>query len=138
MESLQQRLPVWLIGCGSLHQLVNVCEVDTVTDNSYCIDCVLTHSAVDCGPPSIGNGSFGTPTSTTYLQTVTYTCDTGYEISTGVTTAIATCMANSMWEIVPTCSRKSYNCPCIYNYVINCISPQLLTVVPWMPLPMEQ
>ena len=113
LESPQQRLPVWLMGCGDLYQLVHVCEVDTVTDNSYCIDCVLTHSVVDCGPPSIiGNGSPGTPTSTTFGGMVTYTCDTGYEISNGATTATATCMANRMWEPVLTCSRKSYNCSC--------------------------
>ncbi len=107
LESPQQWLPVWLMGCGDLYQLVNVCEVDTVTDNSYCIDRVLTHSAVDCGSsPSIGNGSPETPTSTTLGGMVTYTC-----VSPGITTAMATCMANRIWEPVPTCSRKSYNCP---------------------------
>ncbi len=40
--SPQQRLPVWLMGCGDLYQLVHVCEVDTITDNSYCIDRVFT------------------------------------------------------------------------------------------------
>ncbi len=111
LESPQQWLPVWLMGCWRLYQLVNVREVDTVTDNSYCIDRVLTHSAVDCGPPSIGNGSPETPTSTTLGGMVTYTCVSGYEVSPGVTTAMATCMANRIWEPVPTCSRKSYNCP---------------------------
>ncbi len=110
-------LPVWLVGPGDLYQFVHVCEVDTVTDNSYCIDCVLTHSVVDCGPPSIGNGSPGTPTRTTYLGTVTYTCDSGYEVSTGVTTAMATCLASGTWDPVPTCSRKSYNRPCHQNHV---------------------
>ncbi len=33
LESPQQWLPVWLVGCGSLYQLVHVCEVD-VTDNT--------------------------------------------------------------------------------------------------------
>ena len=133
MESPQQWLPVWLMGCGDLYQLVHVCEVDTVTDNSYCIDCVLTHSVVDCGPPSIiGNGSPGTPTSTTLGGMVTYTCDTGYDISNGAT--MATCMANGMWEPVLTCSRKSYNCSCHQFHVFS----QLLTVVPWTSPPMEQ
>ncbi|XP_064386533.1 sushi, von Willebrand factor type A, EGF and pentraxin domain-containing protein 1-like isoform X2 [Halichondria panicea] len=63
-----------------------------------------TCSLVDCGSPStIGNASPGKPTNTTYLRTVTYTCDSGYEVSTGVTTATATCMSSGMWETVPTC-----------------------------------
>ncbi len=37
---------------------------------------------------------------------VTYTCDPGYEVSIGVITAMATCMARGMWETLPTCSRK--------------------------------
>ncbi len=110
LESPQQWLPVWLMGCGDLYQLVNVCEVVTVTDIILnCINCVLTHSVVDCGfPPTIGNGSPGTPTSTTYQGTVTYNCVIGYEVSTGVTTAIATCMANGIWGPLPACSRKSW------------------------------
>ncbi len=39
---------------------------------------------------------------------VTYTCVSGYEVSTGVTTATATCMANRVWEPVPTCQRTLY------------------------------
>ena len=68
---------------------------------------IILLSVVDCGsPPPPGNdASPGTPTRTTYQGTVTYTCDSGYEVSTGVTTATATCMANKMWEPVPTCSR---------------------------------
>ncbi len=119
------------MGCGRLYQLVHVCEVDTVTNYNTALT-VLTHSAVNCGPPpSIGNGSPETPTSTILGGMVTYTCVSGYEVST---TAMATCMASGMWETVPTCSRKSYNCPCHQFHV----SSQLLTVVPWTPSPMEQ
>ncbi len=80
---------------------------------------------MDCGsPPSIGNGSPGTPTSTTLGGMVTHTCVSGYEVSIGVTTAMATCMASGMWEPVPTCSRKSYNCPCylfpVYFTAVDC------------------
>ena len=67
---------------------------------------IMLLSVVDCGfPPLIDNGSPGTPTRTTYQGTVTYTCVSGYEVSNRVTTATATCMANGMWETVPTCSR---------------------------------
>ncbi|XP_064386426.1 latrophilin-like protein LAT-2 isoform X1 [Halichondria panicea] len=66
-----------------------------------------TMGPIDCGPPpSVSNGSPGAPSPDTMLDgMVTYTCDTGYEVSTGVTTATATCMANRVWETVPTCQR---------------------------------
>ncbi len=68
---------------------------------------IVVDSAIDCGekPPSITNGSPRTPISTTLGGLGTYTCVTGYEVSNGVTTATATCMANRMWEPVPSCSR---------------------------------
>ena len=66
-------------------------------------------SVVDCGsPPTIGNGSPGTPTRTIYQGTVTYTCDTGYEVSTRVTTATATCMASGVWGPLPICQSMLY------------------------------
>ena len=67
-------------------------------------------AAIDCGtPPSVSNGSPGAPSPDTMLNgVVTYTCVSGYEVSTGVTTAMATCMANRVWEPVPTCQRTLY------------------------------
>ncbi|XP_064386669.1 sushi, von Willebrand factor type A, EGF and pentraxin domain-containing protein 1-like [Halichondria panicea] len=71
-----------------------------------------TCSLVDCGsPPTIGNASPGTQTRTTYQWTVTYTCDTGYEVSNGVTTAVATCMASGAWGPLPTCQRVTCGDP---------------------------
>ncbi len=98
----QDLLPVGLTGPGGLYQLVNVCEF-CYSDYKFS----EWYTVVDCGSrPSIGNGSPGSPTSTTYEGTVTYTCDTGYEVvSTGVTTAMATCMASGTWGPLPTCSR---------------------------------
>ena len=69
---------------------------------------IILLSVVDCGsPPPPGNNAspVGTLTRTTYQGTVTYTCDSGYEVSTGVTIVTATCMANGMWETVTNCSR---------------------------------
>ena len=68
---------------------------------------IIVVSAIDCGgtPPSITDGSPGTPTSTTLGGFVTYTCVTGYEVSTGVTAAMATCMASGTWGPLPTCLR---------------------------------
>ena len=52
------------------------------------------------------NASPGTPTpGTTYQGTVIYTCDIGYEVSTGITTATATCMADRTWGPLLTCQR---------------------------------
>ncbi|XP_064386052.1 sushi, von Willebrand factor type A, EGF and pentraxin domain-containing protein 1-like [Halichondria panicea] len=66
---------------------------------------LLTCQLVDCGSPPPGiNASPGTPPSTTYRGTVTYTCNSGYEVSNRVTTATATCMANGIWEPLSTCT----------------------------------
>ena len=71
-----------------------------------CTLCYMINTGVSCGVPPPGtNASPGTPTSTVYQGTMTYTCDTGYQVSNGITTATATCVANRMWEPVPTCSR---------------------------------
>ncbi len=92
------------------------------------------YTGVSCGdPPSGTNASPGPPSSTTFLGTVLYTCDTGYQISTGVTTADAICRADRTWGPLPTCSGKSW----IIKVVHVIYSPQLLTVVPWETPPME-
>ena len=56
---------------------------------------------VDCGPPpSITDGSPGTPTSTTLGGTVTYTCNSGYTLSGSPT---VTCLSGGSWSARPTC-----------------------------------
>ena len=59
---------------------------------------------IDCGPlTSPANGVVSYP-ATTYTETATYSCDTGYYVN-GVTTR--TCQANSTWsEVEPTCEKK--------------------------------
>ncbi len=100
------------MGCGDLHQLVNVCEV-AILINKYS----EWYTVVDCGSPTtITNGSPGSPSKTTYQGEVTYTCDTGYEASTGVTTAIATCLASGAWGPVPTCSHM-YQIPLLLPHL---------------------
>ena len=65
----------------------------------YCTD----YTAVDCGtPPTITNGAPGTPDMTTLGVTVTYSCDSGYEISTGLSTIA--CLNTGMWDTPPTCA----------------------------------
>ncbi|XP_064386509.1 CUB and sushi domain-containing protein 1-like isoform X1 [Halichondria panicea] len=57
---------------------------------------------VDCGPPpTIPNGSPGTPTSTTFEGTVSYTCNNRYRMSGSAT---VTCEASGSWSTKPTCS----------------------------------
>ena len=59
-------------------------------------------TAVSCGyPPSISNGFRGTPTHTTYGGTVTYSCDTGYQMSGSAT---VTCQASGSWSTRPSCT----------------------------------
>ena len=68
------------------------------------------HTAIDCNdPPSIPNGSPGTPTKTTFGGTVTYSCNSGYQLL-GVSTL--SCSANGTWSVSPPiCTgRLSYYC----------------------------
>ena len=59
------------------------------------------YTAIDCGtPPTITNGSPGTPTSTTFRGTVIYSCDNGYTLSGSAT---VTCLASGSWSTTPTC-----------------------------------
>ena len=59
-------------------------------------------TVVNCGsPPSISNGSPGTPTSTNYQGEVTYSCNTGYSRSGSAT---VTCLASGSWSTRPICS----------------------------------
>ena len=59
---------------------------------------------VSCGSlPSISNGSPGTPTSTTFGGTGTYSCNTGYVLSGSAT---VTCEASGGWSTRPTCESE--------------------------------
>ena len=101
--------------------------------NYYAIECIYASPdfppVINCGtPPSVSNGSPGTPTNTLINGMVTYTCDSGYEVSTGVTTATATCTITENWEPLPTCSRKLFWCVCsVFTH------SAIVTVVP-LPL----
>ncbi len=69
-------------------------------------------------PPTIANGSPGTPTSTEPGGTVIYTCNTGYQISDGVTTETLTCMTDLSWGTLPVCQRTYSYCS-IYKQCTN-------------------
>jgi len=50
------------------------------------------------------NSSAITSTGTTYEDTVTYTCVTGYEITNGSGTI--TCQSNKRWSTAPSCTSE--------------------------------
>jgi len=56
------------------------------------------------------NLSATTSTGIKYRDTVTYTCVTGYEITSGSDTI--TCQSNRRWSTAPTCDSK-----CVYNFL---------------------
>ena len=65
------------------------------------------YSAVDCGtPPVLTNGSPGSPDMTTLGGMVTYTCDSGYAMSTGTTMTTVLCLATGMWGTPAACLRE--------------------------------
>ena len=64
--------------------------------------CLYYNTVVNCGsPPSITNGSPGTPTSTTVGGTVTYSCDSGYNLSGS---PAVSCLASGSWSTRPICT----------------------------------
>ena len=72
---------------------------------------VSTSVAVPCGNPlTIPNGS-RTFTGTTFRETATYTCNTGYQLSDPST---VTCQASGNWSTEPTCTRKILNFCCMH------------------------
>ncbi len=71
-------------------------------------DYVYTPTAVYCGtPPLIPSGSPGTPTTSTFTGTVTYSCNDGYALF-GIATS--TCQENATWSRPPECRGT---CACI-------------------------
>ena len=61
-------------------------------------------AVVDCGsPPSISDGTSGTPSSTTFRGIVTYSCNNGYILSGSATIS---CLAGGSWDTTPECTSK--------------------------------
>ena len=97
---------------------------------------VNVSTAVSCGsPPSISNGSPGTPTSTTFGGTVTYSCVTGYQLS-GVATV--SCESDGNWKTIPSCLGMAWHIILFQNHnstIIYCYSYLWLTTInsKWIP-----
>ncbi|XP_064387701.1 sushi, von Willebrand factor type A, EGF and pentraxin domain-containing protein 1-like isoform X3 [Halichondria panicea] len=69
-------------------------------------------SAICGSPPSISNGSPGTPTSTVAGGSVIYTCNNGYQLSGS---PLVTCQASGSWTARPSCSPICGSPPSISN-----------------------
>ena len=67
---------------------------------------LLYSTAIDCGTLNdTTNGQVSHTAGTTFGQTATYSCDTGYDL---VGNSIRTCQADGMWSgNEPTCISKS-------------------------------
>ena len=92
------------IGLG-VHLPVNVCcYFSSANHQSYIIYVSLLSTAVDCGTlPNPLNGQVTTTAGTTFEQTATYSCNTGYNL---VGESTRTCQATGNWsESAPTCQR---------------------------------
>ena len=72
-------------------------------------DLFLHSTAVDCGAlPNPANGNVSHTAGATYYLTVTYTCNTGYNLTGN---GIRTCQATRTWSAsAPTCPRMLWSC----------------------------
>ena len=79
------------------------------------MDVLLFSTVVDCGPHSeIDNGQVNNTAGTTFGQTATYSCNTGYKL---VGTGTHTCQATGVWSgSLPTCKRMLLP-TCICSFV---------------------
>ena len=110
---------------------------------------LCTAVTVDCGsPPSITNGSPGTPTSTTLGGTVTYSCSDGFILSGS---AMISCLATGSWSTLPSCIGKiqpvdnnDSNCIIIFiagqyfKYLLQLLAAVLSLTLPMDKLPLQE
>ncbi len=95
--------PVKLVEAGALLHLPVIVSALTLQ-----LSCLHTHVllAVDCGPLNATiNGAVDTSSGTTFMMTATYTCNTGYALSS---TDSRMCGASAVWSgDAPVCNCKS-------------------------------
>ena len=87
--------------CDSGYELIGdttiVCETDGLWNAS-----VPTCQLVDCGDPGIPNNGQHTGDNFTYKSSVTYSCDSGYELIGDITII---CKEDNLWNTsIPTCN----------------------------------
>ncbi len=72
---------------------------------------------VDCGPLTVNNGMVDTSSGTTFMNTATYTCNTGYTL-VGVNNR--TCQADAIWSrTAPVCFCKN-QLVYMYTHLYTC------------------
>ena len=82
------------------------CERESACFQCMYKPCKALAPSVSCGsPPSIFNGSPGTPTSTMVGGTVTYSCDPGYIMSDSANNLV-TCLSIGQWSAPPSCQSE--------------------------------
>ena len=110
--AVQDWLPQWH-GLGSspvpsFHPLASFLQIAYIPYLKYQVtykSCIFFTSAVDCGTlTNPANGKVSYTGRTTYGQTATYSCNTGYNL---VGSSTHTCLATGMWSgSEPTCQGK--------------------------------
>ena len=107
MEGAPGLVRVMGLGVGQL-QLVKVCQSTMHVSTAFFVRVFteLATPSVSCGsPPSIPNGSAGTPSSTMVGGTVTYSCDIGYIMSDAANNLV-TCLSIGEWSAPPSCQSE--------------------------------
>ena len=98
------------------HRKLIVCSVllDAHCTPSCSVSCFfMNYIAVNCGTPSFLTNGQRHYSGTTFGYTVTYTCNTGYRMTSG--SSSRTCQSNGQWSgSHPTCTRKSTLCHYIF------------------------
>ncbi|CAG2239338.1 CSMD [Mytilus edulis] len=78
--------------------LVRTCKEGKLWDGSPPV-CIKVTCA---SPSSVAFATISSQTGSKYLDTIRYTCNTGYELSSG--NSVRTCKANKTWDESPVCS----------------------------------
>ena len=87
-------------------QHVNV-SIVTVIQFPYLSKLLFSLPAIDCGPPPQPANSAIQSTTTTFGSIAIYSCNPGYELSTGTATFIRECLGTAEWSgATPSCDSE--------------------------------
>ncbi|XP_071126665.1 CUB and sushi domain-containing protein 3-like isoform X7 [Mytilus edulis] len=85
--------------------LVRTCKEGKLWDGSPPV-CIKVTCA---SPSSVAFATISSQTGSKYLDTIRYTCNTGYELSSGI--LVRTCKADKTWNESPVCSKVTCQNP---------------------------
>ena len=91
----------------------------------------LFFAAVDCGDPGApDNGARALNPNSLFRSTVTYTCNTGYDL---IGSASAVCQPGGVWSQPPAvCQRKDLHCYAVCPWQCVGCSPQPAVLLKWL------